>query len=64
MTTIGDVLETTRANLAAADNGDPGPCYDGGVEAAEMLRVALEMTLDGRATTDEVETALTDVLTK
>ena len=58
MAGLKEVLEVTRANLAAADNGDPTPCYDSSIQMAEYLESVLRLVLEGRATPEEVDEEL------
>lgn len=61
MSAIKEILETTRANLAAARNGDPGPTLDGGIEASECLEKVLTLVLIGDASAERVEHELQEL---
>lgn len=62
MTAIKRIQETTRANLAAADNGDDGPCRDAGIRAAEILDALLVLVLCEDASPERVESRIGEVM--
>lgn len=61
MSAIKEILDTTRANIAVARNGDPGPAFDCGIEAAECLEKVLTLVLIGDASAESVEHELREL---
>ncbi len=55
MSAIEEVLEVTRANLASASNGNPTPCFDEAISAAETVEKLLELVLCNDASPERVE---------